>query len=592
MRRSLPWRPVAPLGAALVAAAMLSGLATVTVAQDVQPEPATGRGASATSTAQRFMVAAANPLAVEAGYEILKAGGSAADAMIAVQLVLNVVEPQSSGIGGGAFLLYYDTERDELISYDGRETAPQAATGGLFLKADGTPMKFFEAVVGGRSVGTPGTLKLLEVVHTNHGKLPWPQLFERATQLARRGFDVSPRLAGMLAGARAERLQTYGPARDYFFPGGAALQVGRRRTNVAFAETLQAIAENGTAPFYRGAIANDIVATVRDAPDNPGLLTMEDLASYRVIVREPVCHPYRAVTVCGMGPPSSGALTIGQILGILEHFDLASMGPGSVDAWHLFAEASKLAYADRALYMADSDFVRMPILGLLDQNYLTARAQQVNIDTAMATPAPPGNPPWRDSTRQAPDPSQGRPGTSHIAIVDADGNAVSMTTTIEGAFGSQLMSGGFLLNNELTDFSFRPERNGRPIANRVQPGKRPRSSMAPTMVFDNNGDLRMLIGSPGGSRIIEYVAKTLIGVLDWNLDIQAAIDLPHVTNRNGGTDLEAGTAAAGFQAALEERGHKVNVRDLNSGLHGIFISDDGTRIGGADPRREGIAKGD
>ena len=577
---------------ALAGGALFLVLTAAAYGQDVQPEPATGRAASATATATQFMVVAANPLAVEAGYDVLTAGGSAADAMVAEQLVLNVVEPQSSGIGGGAFLLYYDSERDELIAYDGRETAPQTAGSDLFLKPDGEPLRFFDAVVGGRSVGTPGTLKLLEVAHTNHGKLPWPRLFERSIELARDGFAVSPRLAGMLGGDRATRLRTYQPTRDYFFPAGEPLAAGQRRANPAFAATLEALAENGTAPFYRGAIAQNIVDTVRGAPGNPGRLSLDDLASYRVIVREPVCHPYRAYVVCGMGPPSSGALTVGQILGILEHFDIASLGPGSVEAWHLFAEASKLAYADRGLYMADSDFVRMPILGLLDQSYLTARAQLVDTNTAMATPAPAGNPPWRDAPRLAPGTSQGRPGTSHVAIIDGDGNAVSLTTTIEGAFGSQLMASGFLLNNELTDFSFRPARDGRLIANRVGPGKRPRSSMAPTMVFENDGDLRMVIGSPGGSRIIAYVAKTLIGVLDWGLDIQAAIDLPHVTNRNGGTDLEAGTAAAAFQAALEARGHKVSVRDLNSGLHGIFVGEDGRMIGGADPRREGIAMGE
>ncbi len=310
-----------------------------------------------------------------------------------------------------------------------------------------------------------------------------------------------------------------------------------------------------------------------------------------MIAREPVCHGYRRHTVCGMGPPSSGALTVGQILGLLEHFDLPSMGPGSADAWHLFAEASKLAYADRALYMADADYVRMPLRGLLDPAYLTARAQQISIDAAVETPAPAGNPPWREAALYAADQSQERPGTSHISIIDGDGDAVSMTTTVEGAFGSQLMVRGFMLNNELTDFSFRAERDGRPIANRVEPGKRPRSSMAPTVVLDDRGDVRLVVGSPGGSRITAYVAQTLIAVLDWGMDVQAAIELPHVVNRNGGTDLEEGKSAAGFQAALEARGHAVNVRNLNSGLHGIAVIANGLE-GGADPRREGVARGD
>ncbi len=562
------------------------------VAQDVQPEESTGRQQREAVQADRFMVAAANPHAVEAGYDILKQGGSAVDAMIAVQTVLNLVEPQSSGIGGGAFLIYYDAERDEIIAYDGRETAPAVAGGDMFLQPDGEPMQFWDAVVGGRSVGTPGTVQLMEVAHTNHGRLPWAQLFARAIELAQDGFEVSPRLAGLLDGDRGERLKTYAAARDYFFPGGAPLRAGQTLRNQAFAETLQAIAADGADAFYSGPIAGDIVDTVTNAAGNPGLLSLEDLATYEVVIRNPVCHFYRVYEVCGMGPPSSGALTVGQILGVLEHFDLASMGPDNVDAWHLFAEASKLAYADRGLYMADSDFVRVPEDGLLDEGYLTTRAQLVNRDAAQETPVAAGNPPWRDAMNYAADLSYELPGTSHISIVDADGNALSMTTTIESGFGSNLMVRGFLLNNELTDFSFRPSRDGRPIATRVEPGKRPRSSMAPTIVFDDEGDVSLVVGSPGGSRIIGYVAKTVVAVLDWELDVQSAISLGHVINRNGGTDLELGTSMADLEGQLAERGHKVSVRDLNSGLHGIQVLADGSLLGGADPRREGTVMGD
>jgi gamma-glutamyltranspeptidase/glutathione hydrolase len=537
------------------------------------------------------MVAAAHPEAVAAGLEILRAGGTAADAAVAVQLVLNLVEPQSSGIGGGAFLLHFDSATKELAAYDGRETAPAAATGNLFLKPYRTPMDFFDAVVGGRSVGTPGTVALLGAVHQGHGRLPWKRLFEPAITLAENGFTVTPRLAGLLQGKRGERLRTFAPTAAYFFPAGRALKTGDVVTNKPFAETLRTIADNGPAAFYTGAIARDIVATVQGATGNPGLLTETDLAAYQVVKRAPVCHDYRGRLICGMGPPSSGALTVGQILGILEHFDLPNLGPDRPDSWHLIAEASKLAFADRALYMADADFVSVPIKGLLDPVYLTGRAQSIGIETTLDTPVVAGNPPWRDGRRHAPDESQGRPGTSHISIIDGDGNAVSMTTTIEGAFGSQLMVRGFLLNNELTDFSFLPDRAGRPIANRVEPGKRPRSSMAPTMVFDRNGNLELVIGSPGGSRIIGYVAKTLVAVLDWGLDIQAAIDLGHIVNRNGATELEAGTAALIFQPALTVRGHETHRRDLNSGLHGIMVTKDGLR-GGADPRREGVARGD
>ena len=570
---------------------LLAVIAIPAAAQDPQPEDGTGRNPHSLAKAERHMVAAAHPLAVAAGLEMLRAGGAAADAAVAVQLVLNLVEPQSSGIGGGGFLLHHDGASKELIAYDGRETAPAAATEKLFLRADGTPMKFFDAVVGGRSVGTPGTVALLAAVHESHGRLPWKRLFEPAITLAENGFTVTPRLAGSLQDSRGERLRTFGPAAAYFFPDGDPLKAGSTVTNKPFAETLRAIAEQGPSAFYRGAIAQDIVATVQGATGNPGVLAETDLANYRVIRRQPVCHRYRGHRVCGMGPPSSGALTVGQILGILEHFDLPRLGPKNSDSWHLIAEASKLAFADRARYMADADFVSVPVQGLLDPAYLTGRAQLISLEASLAAPAAAGNPPWRDGSLFAPDRGRGRSGTSHISIVDGDGNAVSMTTTIEGAFGSQLMVRGFLLNNELTDFSFSPTRDGRPVANGVAPGKRPRSSMAPTMVFDDKGNLELVIGSPGGSRIIGYVAKTLIAVLDWGLDIQAAIDLGHVVNRNGETDFETGTAVVLSQPGLEARGHETRRRDLNSGLHGIAVTQDGLR-GGADPRREGVARGD
>ena len=576
------------LSFAAVAGAVVAGAA----AQDAQPEDTIAVRAGEAATAQEFMVAAANPLAVRAGYEVIRNGGSAADAMVAVQLVLNLVEPQSSGIGGGAFLLYYDAAADEITVYDGRETAPAAATPELFLDDAGEPLGFWDAVVGGRSVGTPGTLLLMEMAHQRHGTLPWADLFQPAIELADSGFQVSPRLAGMLEGDRGERLRTYAAARDYFFPDGEPLAAGDIRDNPEFADTLRRIAESGADVFYTGDIAADIVATVHGAEANPGLLDASDLAFYEVAIREPVCPTYRGHRVCGMGPPSSGALTVGQILGLLEHFNLPSMAPDAPETWHLFAEAGKLAYADRALYMADADFVDVPAAGLLDGGYLTARAQAIDPAAAMETPAPAGNPPWREGMLYAPDTSLELPGTSHISIVDREGNAVSMTTTIESAFGSNLMVRGFLLNNELTDFSFRPVADdGRPIANRVEPGKRPRSSMAPTLVFDADGELVLVVGSPGGSRIIPYVARTLVAVLDWGMDIQAAIDMPNITNRNGATDLEAGTAAEALAEPLTALGHEVNIRDLNSGLHGIQVTPDGL-IGGADPRREGIALGD
>ncbi|MBT6310762.1 MAG: gamma-glutamyltransferase [Rhodospirillaceae bacterium] len=559
--------------------------------QQNQPEDSTGRSDNRLVTANRHMVAAAHPDAVAAGLEMLRRGGSAADAAIAVQLVLNLVEPQSSGIGGGAFLLFHDAQKNRTVAFDGRETAPIAATPDMFLTADGTPMKFSAALVGGRSVGTPGTVALLARVFQEHGKLTWPELFAPAVRLAQQGFIVGPRLAKMLASERGQRLRTYAAARDYFFPGGKPLQSGTRKTNPQFAETLIAIAERGPRAFYSGAIAEDIVAAVRNAPGNPGRLSLADLASYDIVRRDPVCHGYRSYRICGMGPPSSGGLTVGLTLGMLTAFDLHSMGPDDPQSWHLLAEASKLAFADRNQYMADGDFVPVPEAGLLHRDYIAKRATLIRRETSILAPVVHGLPPGTATPKRAPDNQKGRPGTSHISIVDGSGNAVSMTTTIEGAFGSQLMVRGFLLNNELTDFSFLPNKDGQPVANRAAPRKRPRSSMAPTIVFNADNSLRLVVGSPGGSRIIGYVAKTLVAVLDWDLDIQKAIDLGHVVNRNGATDFEAGTAAEKFVPALKALGHKTRIRDLNSGLHGIEIVA-GKLRGGADPRREGVARGD
>ncbi|MEP4380332.1 MAG: gamma-glutamyltransferase [Alphaproteobacteria bacterium] len=559
--------------------------------QQNQPEDSSGWSTKKLATAKRHMVAAAHPDAVAAGLEMLRRGGSAADAVIAVQLVLNLVEPQSSGIGGGAFLLFYDAAKNRTVAFDGRETAPIAATPDLFLTADGTPMKFGDAVVGGHSVGTPGTVAVLARLFQEHGKLTWPELFAPAIHLAREGFIVGPRLAKLLASERGQRLRTYAEARQYFFPDGEPLRAGTLRKNPAFAETLIAIAERGPRAFYTGVIAEDIVAAVRDAPGNPGRLALADLASYDVIRRAPVCHGYRSYRVCGMGPPSSGGLSVGLTLGMLTAFDLPGMGPDDPQSWHLLAEASKLAFADRNQYMTDGDFVPVPEAGLLDPAYVAKRAGFIRRNTSILPPVVHGLPPGAPAPGRAPDNQNGRPGTSHISIVDSAGNAVSMTTTIEGAFGSQLMVRGFLLNNELTDFSFLPRKDGQPVANRVEPRKRPRSSMAPTLVFNADGSLRLVVGSPGGSRIIGYVAKTLIAVLDWGLDIQAAIDLGHVVNRNGATDFETGTGAVKLVPAFRALGHTTRVRDLNSGLHGIEVVD-GKLRGGADPRREGVARGD
>jgi gamma-glutamyltranspeptidase/glutathione hydrolase len=552
------------------------------------PEAATGRITKAAASAQRFMVAAANPLAAAAGRDILRAGGSAVDAAIAVQLVLNLVEPQSSGLGGGAFLLHWDEASRRVITLDGRETAPAAAKPDRFIGKDGKPMRFVEAVVGGRSVGVPGTPKLLEEAHRRWGKLPWARLFEPAIALAENGFAISPRLSGLLSGER--NLAKDARAAAYFYePDGKAKAVGTILRNPAFAATLRALAERDAGAFYEGEIARDIVATVTGHATNPGDMTAADLAAYRVEEREPVCGAYRVWRLCGMGPPSSGAVAVQQMLGILETRGLPRMGPGA-DTAHWFSEAGRLAFADRNLYLADPAFVGIPLPGLIDRDYIRSRAGLISPDRSMGR-AKAGEPPNKRAQLLAP--SEGiENGTSHISVVDAQGNAVSMTTTIEDGFGSRLMTaGGFLLNNELTDFSFLPEEDGKPVANRVEPGKRPRSSMAPTLVFDAFGRLYAVVGSPGGSQIIGYVAKTLVALLDWKMDPQAAVDLGNFGSRNGPTELEKGTEAEGWKAALEAKGHEVRLIDMTSGIQAIVKMPEGF-VGGADGRREGVAIGD
>ncbi|WP_257292360.1 gamma-glutamyltransferase [Endozoicomonas sp. ONNA1] len=561
----------------------------VNMSDDLAPEAATGFQQKNLVKASKHMVVAANPLAAQAGDEVLKRGGSAADAAIAVQLVLNLVEPQSSGIGGGAFTLYFDAQKNRLITLDGRETAPAKATPTLFLDNNGKPLQFYDAVVGGRSVGTPGTVKLLEEMHQRYGKRPWSELFQPAIKLAEKGFIVSPRLASLIAKDQ-KRLSRYPGTRQYFFDKkGQPLQAGTVLKNPEFARTLRLIASKGSKAFYEGELAERVVRTVREARGNPGVLSKKDLKNYQVKERTPVCSAYRQYSVCGMGPPSSGATTVGQILGILQSYDLASLGSDNPESWRLFAGASRLAFADRARYLADSDYVPVPVRGLLDSQYLAGRAKQLQSDQALKT-VKAGKPIWQHASLRADDQSIELPSTSHISIVDAEGNALSMTTTIENGFGSRLMVGGFLLNNEMTDFSFASHEDGTPIANRVEPGKRPRSSMAPTIVMNKKGQPYMVIGSPGGSRIISYVAKTLIAHIDWGMDIQKAIALPHKLNPSGVYELEQDTEAERLKPALEKLGYSIKVRELNSGLHGIVITEKGLE-GGADPRREGVAMG-
>lgn len=555
-------------------------------AQDVAPEPATGRVQSLSVTAQDFMVAIANPLAAQAGFEALKEGGTAVDAMVAAQMVLGLVEPQSSGLGGGAFLVYHDAKVGKLTTLDGRETAPGAATPSLFLKSDGTPMKFFDGVVGGRSVGVPGTVMLMFKAHQRYGRLDWSRVLAPAIRMAQEGFVVSKRLAQLIAKDQ-DRLSTYSDTRAYFFDAnGAPLQAGHLLKNPDYAQTLRLIAKRGPDIFYRGEIAKDIVAAVQGAKDNPGVLSLGDLDGYAIVERPPVCLKYRDHRVCGMGPPSSGALTVGQILGMLQHFDVSTP---FVETIHLIAEASRLAFADRGKYMADSDFVDIPTKGLLDLQYLKERAALIDPAKAAKT-VEPGTPPWASRQDLGMDNALEFPSTSHLSIVDQYGNAVSMTSTIENGFGSRVMARGFLLNNELTDFAFVPEDGGTLVANRLEPHKRPRSSMSPTIVYGPDGKLKLVVGSPGGSRIIGYVVKTLIAILDWKMDVADALALPHFVDRFGTVDLEAGTDAEGYAERLKALGHKVKIRDLNSGLHAIVMTPHGL-VGAADPRREGIALG-
>lgn len=539
--------------------------------------------------ADTWMVSAANPLAVEAGADVLRAGGTAADAMVAVQAVLGLVEPQSSGLGGGAFLVWYDAQTGQLTTLDGRETAPLAATPTLFQNADGEPLGFFDAVVGGLSVGTPGTPALMEEAHRRWGAANWGSLFDAAIGHAESGFTVSPRLAQLVAGDQ-DRLTRFEATANYFYPDGAPLAEGSTLVNEAYGQTLRAMAAQGAQAIYSGPIAEGIIDTVRSADGNPGVLSLIDLELYEIIERPAVCANYRDHDVCGMGPPSSGALTVGQILGMADAFDLSAMGPQSAQAWRIIGDASRLAFADRGRYMADSDFVPMPTQGLVDPDYLASRAALLAGDDALPEVAP-GNPAWDHAMLLADDESLELPSTSHISIVDSMGNALSMTTTIENGFGSRLMApGGFLLNNEMTDFSFRTHRDGVPIANRMEPGKRPRSSMSPTIIM-HDGEPVLVIGSPGGSRIIGYVAKTIIAHMDWEMDIQTAIDLPHLVNRFGTYDLEEGTSAQDLAGPLETLGYEVNTRGLTSGLHAIVITSEGLQ-GGADRRREGIALGE
>ncbi len=564
-------------------------IAPLTHAQTIEtrePEANTGFSQKQAFTAREYMVVAANPYASWAGKNIIEQGGNAIDAAIAVQAMLTLVEPQSSGIGGGAFILYWDNQQKKLYTIDAREMAPEAVNAYWFMN-DNKPMDWLDAVVGGKSVGVPGVLRGLELAHAKFGKLQWKKLFSDAITKSEEGFKVSERLAKLVALDYHPGLKQFPSSSTYFFPGGNPLKAGVTKTNKPLARTLRAVAEQGADYFYTGELAGKIAETVNTAPINPGKLSKNDLSRYEAKMRQPICGNYHSKKVCGMAPPSSGGINVYQILKLLENKQLSTLSADSPEFANLFTQASAMSFADRKMYVGDTDFTNLPYAALINPAYLERRAQLISAEKKWR-PARAGKP--YDDAKVTQGMSMEQPNTSHISIVDKQGNAVSMTTSIEFMFGSGLMVDGFLLNNQLTDFSFDPSQNNQPVPNRVEPHKRPRSSMSPSMVFDENGELELIVGSPGGSRIIDYVAQTIIGVLDFDLNIQQAINMPKVTNRNDYTALEKGTAAEKLKAPLEALGHKVKVIDLNSGLHGIQIKD-GTYIGGADPRREGVAVG-
>ncbi|MFT3729883.1 MAG: gamma-glutamyltransferase [Hyphomicrobium sp.] len=567
--------------------------ASAATAQEFRPPPEAASGTTEKTlvTAKQHMVVAAEPLAAEAGREILRKGGSAVDAAIATELVLGLVEPQSSGLGGGAFITYWDAKSRSVATIDGRETAPAAAKPDRFLRKDGAPMAFKDAVLSGLSVGVPGLLRALHAAHAKYGKLPWKSLFEPAIRLADEGFPISPRLAALLKAENPEDFPQ--DARSYFFEGGSRPRAeGELLKNPDYAATLRIIADKGPDAFYSGEIADAIVAAARSAKTIPSDMTAVDIASYTAKEREPVCAGYRGRSVCGMGPPSSGALTVGAVLKLIEPFSQVH-GPSALmtaPALNIIAEAEKLAYADRNRYIADPDFIAVPS-GSLDDAYIAERRKLIDPNKAMAK-AEAGLPPGLAKKTFGIDATFEVPGTTQVSIIDDDGNALAMTATIESAFGSHLWAKGFLLNNELTDFSFKPvDDNGVAVANRVEGGKRPRSSMAPTIVLGADGAPEIVTGSPGGSQIILYVVKTLVAMMDWGLDAQQAAALTNFGSQGGPFLIEYSLPVVWPAYELTSYGQAVTAVTMTSGVNTVARRD-GMLQGGADPRREGVALGD
>ena len=553
---------------------------------DLMPEQSSGIKNKNVVYAKQHMVASANYYISKAGEDILQAGGNAVDAGIASAVMVTLVEPQSAGIGGGGFILYYNAQKNVLTSIDGRESAASTAMPDLFLNELGQPLSYPDAVNNGKSIGTPGTLRALELLHQQYGKLPWAELLQPTIQLAEKGFPISPRLHQLIQGDPF--LAKNKNARDYFYrDNGDVKAIGELLKNPQLAQVLKQIAKEGAQSFYEGQVARDIVTAVEQHP-RPGKLSLVDLKSYKALQRDPVCGKYRSWKVCGMGPPSSGGIALIQMLGILENNQFNRLAPMSVASIHYLSEAGRLAYADRDQYIADPAFEKIPVSQLLDSNYILQRSRLIQSDQSMKR-ASAGVVSPALSTLGI-DQNSELPSTTHISIVDRQGNAISMTFSVAAAFGSRVMVDGFLLNNEMTDFSFSPVDQGKYVLNQVAGSKRPRSTMSPTMVFNQDGKLTMVIGSAGGPAIINYVAKSLLGVLDWGLDMQQAITLPNLGSRNQETDIETGTLTPAILDRLKSMGHPLRIWEMNSGTQGIFIDQMGL-WGGVDPRREGVVLG-
>ena len=541
------------------------------------------------AVAKKFMVVTADPRATITAKRILEAGGTAMDAAISAQMVLNLVEPQSSGIGGGAFILYYDATTKNIYAWDGREKAPMNFSENIFLNSNGKKKGFIEAVSGGLAVGVPSLVPMLEKAHRMHGNMPWKSLFDDAIKLSTEGFIVGNRLAKLIS--RAPHLKNQKIAKEYFNIDNGGLQEGDLKKNLKFAESLKLIRDNGSKAMLHGKLAANILSTVIEYKSNPGVMTKDDFDFVKPVLTKPICGNYRQWKICGMGPPSSGGITILQILGILNNFDLTSENPNDSEVWHLFLEASKLAYTDRGYYIADSDFINVPIEKMLDEKYLKERSKLIKKTSIISNPQK-GKFKNVKATHLGKDSTSERPSTTHLSIIDKYGNALALTSSIEFMFGSGLMTSGFLLNNQMTDFSFYPkDKEGNLIANRPEGKKKPRSSMSPTLVFDSEGELRMILGSPGGSQIICYVAASLVRMIDLNISPEKITEQPNICNRGFKSDVEAGIIGDILAKELEKKGHEINRKSMTSGIHLIYKDNKEKLHGIADQRREGSAFG-